>query len=210
MLTVSDVESRLIYDVHIRERFVGVDLVLSCGDLPNNYLDYIASMLNVPMLYVHGNHVITNSQDPHREALAPLGARNMHHQVEYLWEYDLIIAGIEGSLRYNKGRHQYSQLQMWLLVLSMVPKLLWNKLTRGRYLDVFMTHAPAWQLNDETDLAHQGIKAFRWLVETFHPQVFVHGHVHTYRNMPLPPRIYQKTRIYNTCGYQFIEVKHNR
>jgi len=38
------------------DRFGDVELVLSCGDLPYYYLEYIVSMLNVPLLYVHGNH----------------------------------------------------------------------------------------------------------------------------------------------------------
>ncbi len=207
LLTVSDVQSRRIYDAKIKERFSKVNLVLSCGDLPNYYLDFIMSMLNVPMLFVHGNHVNFNSGDPEKKTQPPLGARNLHRKVVYLHNYDLIIAGIEGSLRYNKNAHQYSQLEMWLLVFSMIPRLLWNRLIRGRYLDVFMSHAPAWQINDDNDLAHQGIKAFRWLIEVFKPQVFVHGHVHTYRDQPKKADFYRQTRVYNTCGYQLIDIE---
>ena len=29
---------------------------MGCGDLPDYYLDYIASMLNVPLTLVPGNH----------------------------------------------------------------------------------------------------------------------------------------------------------
>lgn len=33
-----------------------VDVVISCEDLCCEYLDYLVSMLNVPLLYVPGNH----------------------------------------------------------------------------------------------------------------------------------------------------------
>ena len=32
------------------------DLVLSCGDLPFDYLEYLVSRLDVPVFYVPGNH----------------------------------------------------------------------------------------------------------------------------------------------------------
>src|SRR6266446_5141402 len=32
------------------------DLVLGCGDLPFDYLEYLVSRLDVPLLYVPGNH----------------------------------------------------------------------------------------------------------------------------------------------------------
>ena len=56
ILAVSDQVVKSIYSEHIRERFGDVDMVLSCGDLPYSYLEYIASMLNVPCFFVHGNH----------------------------------------------------------------------------------------------------------------------------------------------------------
>src|SRR6266508_365807 len=32
------------------------DLMLSAGDLPFDYLEYLVTVLNVPLLYVPGNH----------------------------------------------------------------------------------------------------------------------------------------------------------
>ena len=32
------------------------DLVVSCGDLPFDYLEYLVTVLNVPLVYVPGNH----------------------------------------------------------------------------------------------------------------------------------------------------------
>ena len=33
-----------------------MDLIISCGDLDPSYLEFLESMTNVPLLYVHGNH----------------------------------------------------------------------------------------------------------------------------------------------------------
>ncbi|HSN24247.1 MAG TPA: metallophosphoesterase, partial [Methylomicrobium sp.] len=40
----------------IRKQYGDTDLIISCGDLPAPYLDFISSMLNRPMFYVRGNH----------------------------------------------------------------------------------------------------------------------------------------------------------
>ena len=56
ILTVSDKVVGFIYSPQIREKFGDVELVLSCGDMPFYYLEYIVSILNVPLLYVMGNH----------------------------------------------------------------------------------------------------------------------------------------------------------
>lgn len=210
ILAISDIEHPRIYDQNIKDRFGKMDLVLACGDLPNFYLDYIISMLDIPMFFVNGNHVPQSLRNPNRNQEAPQGAFDLHKQVIYLREFDLILAGIEGCQKYNKGKHQYTQGDMWIMVFGLIPKLLWNKWLYGRYLDIFVAHAPAWKLNDETDLAHQGIKAFRWLIETFHPKVFLHGHVHTYRNHPSQVLQHGQTSIYNAYGYQVIDLDRNK
>ncbi len=50
ILAVSDIELGYIYQPRISERFSDVDLIISCGDLPHYYLEYIVSMLNVPLI----------------------------------------------------------------------------------------------------------------------------------------------------------------
>jgi len=56
ILTISDVVEDRLYSIGLKDRFGGVDLVLSCGDLPAYYLEFIVSMLDVPLYYVLGNH----------------------------------------------------------------------------------------------------------------------------------------------------------
>jgi len=56
ILIVTDEVQDYIYSPGLKERMPEVELVLSCGDLPFYYLEFIVSSLNVPLLYVFGNH----------------------------------------------------------------------------------------------------------------------------------------------------------
>ena len=51
----------------------------------------------------------------------------------------LLIVGASGCLKYNKGMAQYSDRQMKINLLKLVPRLFFNKIRYGRYLDIFLT-----------------------------------------------------------------------
>ena len=56
ILAISDVPSKALWDYGTREHLEGIDLILSCGDLPKKYLEYLTNFTAAPILYVHGNH----------------------------------------------------------------------------------------------------------------------------------------------------------
>ena len=71
ILVVADKVQDYIYSPGLKERMPDVELVLSCGDLPFYYLEFIVSCLNVPLLYVFGNHnpfEYTAQESEHRQA----------------------------------------------------------------------------------------------------------------------------------------------
>ncbi len=202
LLIVSDKESPLIYSPQIKQRFSDVDLVIGCGDLSYFYLEYIISSLDIPLYFVRGNHARLIEYSPAGERQAPWGAIDLHKNSTRDPASGLLLAGIEGSLRYRPGDFQYSQTQMWAMVLQITPALLWNKLRYGRFLDVFVSHAPPWGIHDQQDPAHQGIKAFKWLVETFQPTYHFHGHVHVYRPDIVTETLVGKTHVVNSYGFR--------
>ncbi len=202
LLTVSDKEISLIYSAQIRERFNDVDLAISAGDLSYYYLEYIISSLDIPLYFVRGNHAKDVEFGVAGPRKAPWGAVDLHRKVVRDPKTGLLLAGIEGSLRYNKGDYQYTQSEMWSMVLSLVPKLIWNKIRYGRFLDVFVTHAPPWGIHDEEDRAHQGVKAFNWLIKTFQPTLHIHGHVHIYHPGVITETLVGRTLVLNTYGYR--------
>lgn len=207
ILAVSDHELPNLYNASIVERFGDVDLVIGCGDMGHYYLEYILSMLNKPLYYVNGNHAPAIQYGTGGPRSHPWGGINLHRRAMRDPATGLLLAGIEGSILYNNGPQQYSQSEMWQHVYHLVPRLLFNRVRYGRYLDIFVTHAPPWKINDAEDLPHRGIKAFVWLIHTFKPAYHLHGHVHLYRQDA--PRTVEvgPTQVVNTCGYQIIEMQ---
>lgn len=202
LLTVSDKECIRVYSSQIKERFHDVDLAISCGDLSYYYLEYIISSLDVPLYFVRGNHAkaVEYGNDGSRDA--PWGAVNIHKKTVKDKKTGLILSGIQGSLRYNDGDYQYTQAQMWVKVLQLIPALIYNKIRYGRYLDIFVTHAPPWGIHDCQDPAHQGVKAFRWFIKTFQPAYHLHGHIHIYSPQTITKTKLGNTLVMNTYGYR--------
>jgi Icc-related predicted phosphoesterase len=207
VLAVSDVEVDMIYSPLITQRFKDVDLVIGCGDLPYYYIEYIISMLNRPCYYVRGNHAPRFEEETSGGSRTePWGGTDLHKRV-IRDPSGLLLAGVEGSLRYNDGRYQYTQGEMWSIVLGMVPRLLKNRILYGRYLDIFITHAPPFNIHDKEDLPHRGIKAFRWLIQVFKPVYHLHGHIHIYQQYEITETRFNQTRIINTYGFKTLNFE---
>ena len=201
ILAVSDVVVDWLYSPKIRLILSDVDIAIGCGDLPDYYLEYIFSSLDIPLFQVHGNHSLQADKQNLRDSK---GTISLHDKVLSYKGYT--IAGVEGSLRYNDGVYQYSQFDMWLNVFRLVPKLLLNRIKYGRFLNLFVSHAPPWGIHDQSDLAHQGIKAFRWLLTHFQPDYHLHGHIHVYRPDMITASELGKTKVINAYGYRTIEI----
>jgi predicted phosphodiesterase len=58
--SVSDYVVSALYDSFEDERFPKIDLILSCGDLPPEYLSNLYTSFNAPLYYVRGNHMISD------------------------------------------------------------------------------------------------------------------------------------------------------
>lgn len=82
----------------------GIDLILSAGDLKPQYLSFLASFSKVPILYVHGNH------DDCYDTQPPDGCIDIENKI-YVYK-GVRIMGLGGSIRYKKGKNQYTQKEM--------------------------------------------------------------------------------------------------
>jgi Icc-related predicted phosphoesterase len=206
ILTVSDIELEFIYSHQLARRFQDVDLIIGCGDLPYYYLEFMISMLDVPLYFVRGNHASQSEYGVGGVRRCPWGAVDLHRRT-VRDESGLLLAGIEGCNRYNFGEHQYTQEEMWSFALLMAPALLANRIRYGRYLDIFISHAPPWKIHDNEDLPHQGIKAFNWLIRVFKPLYHIHGHIHVYRSDTEIETQVGKTRVINSYGYHELVLR---
>jgi uncharacterized protein len=204
VLLLSDLIVSFIYSPQVRHRFPDVDLVIGCGDLAYYYLEYVLNALDKPCYFVRGNHDKIVEYSLEAQRTAPAGAVDMHRQIAHY--NGLLMAGIEGCLRYRTGPFQYTQSQMWQSVYQLIPRLLVNRARYGRFLDVFITHSPAAGIHDMLDLPHQGIKAFRWFIRVFRPAYHFHGHVHVYRPDTQVETVFNQTRVINAYSYKVVDL----
>jgi Icc-related predicted phosphoesterase len=210
ILAITDQVVDSLHSPNVVRRFGEVDLIISCGDLPYDYLDYIVTMLNKPMYFVHGNHDRDfEYTETGRRYLAPRGAEALDMQ-SIRTPQGLILAGLEGSIRYDPGsQHQFTQEQMNRRALQLALKLIRNRARYGRYLDILVTHSPPFGTNDGPDPAHIGFQAFNTLMRRFKPRLLLHGHKHVYAGTA-PTTQVGATRVVNVYPYQLIELEQHR
>ncbi len=194
ILAIADVEEGWLYDRWDAERIAGVDLIVSCGDLPAVYLEHIVTLANVPLLYVQGNH--DSPYDRH----APEGCTSVDGRI--LDFGGLRVMGLGGSIRYNDQVHGYTEPEMRRLCSRMA--LLANA-TGG--VDLVVTHAPLRGYGDLEDLPHRGFESLGTLVERVRPRYLLHGHVHLQYGRIARVREHPcGTTIINACGSYVLDI----
>lgn len=185
ILTISDEECPALWDYYVPGKLAEYDLILSCGDLNAKYLSFLVTMARCPLLYVHGNHDVNYDQVP------PEGCDCIDGQI--VLYNGLRILGLGGCRQYHRGPHQYTEHEM----RKRIAKLHWQ-LKRLNGVDIVVTHAPPQDLGDAEDPAHWGFEALRELLDKYHPEILVHGHVHMSYGHDIPREIaYNDTRILN-------------
>ena len=208
ILALSDQVEERIYSLAVQGHFQEVGMILGCGDLPYAYLEYLVSMLNVPMFYVPGNH------DPQANlrfvSTRAEGGSNL--DLNFACSKGFLIAGFGGSVRYHpEAANQYTQAEAFRRAIHLTPGLFWNRIRYGRALDILITHSPPFDIHDEKTQAHRGLKAINWILRWAKPRYHFHGHTHFYRQN-LEPAVTQlgPTTIMNIFPYKVIEVENVR
>jgi uncharacterized protein len=227
ILCVSDQIDPLIYNQNALKQFPDIDVILCAGDLPMDYIDFIVSVFNKPTYFIFGNHNLKEFQYYHRTRVPvqtqafdfpPAEAENGHGAIYAGFRViknrnlvvtdpvtgkktPLLIAGVSGSLKYNNGLNQYTDTDMYLHLLALVPFLLRNKIRYGRYVDIFLTHAPPLGIHDQKDPCHRGFKCFLWFINKFKPFYLIHGHIHIYDQRSERVTRYHDTTIVNAFEY---------
>jgi Icc-related predicted phosphoesterase len=210
ILAVSDQPMDSLYNPDVRRRMGKIDLILGCGDLPYYYLEYLLTMLDAPLCYVHGNHdPIVEYSSAGGTKSAPEGGDNIDLRCVNM--NGLLVAGLEGCIRYKPdGRHMFTQNEMALRSLALLPGLTRNRLVRGRWLDVLIAHSPPLGVHDLPTHAHTGFRAFLNLMRIFRPRYLLHGHRHkNYAPGPTETR-FGATTVINVDPYRVLEIEVSR
>lgn len=189
VLAVADEE---IPTAESRARGLEVDVLLAAGDLPWDYLENLTRRLEVPAVFVPGNH------DPVTDVEAAPGGfvTADGHVVDVA---GLRVAGLGGCVRYNNGPHQYTQEEYRGRVRRLVAE------GRGP-VDVLLTHTPAAGLGDDSDPAHRGIEALHEAIETLTPSWHLHGHIHPY-GLQKPTHRVGATTVLNVIPWTVLDVE---
>lgn len=194
ILLISDEEDKYLWDYYRPGRFDGIDLILSAGDLKPEYLSFLVTMANRPLLYIHGNH------DGRYEAFPPEGCDCIDDRLVVV--NGLRILGLGGCPLYSGGPHQYTERQMRLRIWR-----LGRKIRRAGGVDIVLTHAPVRGYGDMDDIAHRGFEAFLPLLERWKPRYLVHGHIHLNYGVRFPHVLtYGDTTLINACGRYLLEI----
>ena len=194
ILLLADEESKYYWDFFEKSKLEGIDLIISCGDLAPQFLSFLATFAKVPILYVHGNHDHCYDETPPDGCICIDDDIYVHDGIR--------IMGLGGSMCYNYGSFQYTEKEMRSRYMKLKPKI-W----RRKGIDILLTHAPAYGVNDGEDLPHRGFEVFRTILDKYEPKLFVHGHVHmNYGRNHKREDMYGNTRVINAFEKYIIEL----
>lgn len=190
ILCVADEEDNSIYH---KTNFDDIDFIISAGDLKKEYLEYLVTIINKPLLYVFGNH------DDKLDEAPPEGCINIDDNVYEL--NGIRILGLGGSFKYRgNSKHMYSEYEMVKRI-----KKLKRKIKKYNGIDIIVAHSPIKGIGDLNDYAHQGFDCFKELINEYNPKYFIFAHVHkNYEYNYKGFYIYKNTQVINVSLKQNI------
>lgn len=195
ILVLADEADPKLWEHLDKKRLEGIELIISCGDLPADYLSFLTCFTHAPILYVHGNHDTRYAERRPEGCICIDGKFYIHESIR--------IVGLGGSMRYRPDvRHQYTEREQTARARRLSLPL---RFYHG--FDILVAHAPAFGVGDGEDNPHRGFKIFLKLIERYHPAYLLHGHVHAaYTHDFRPERRIGSTIAVNACGSYVVEV----
>ncbi len=224
ILAVSDAPAMALADSFDPERWrrENVELLVACGDLAVDYLEFLSDAFPVPLYYIRGNHDDKWIESPPGENID--GKLVTYKGVRFF--------GAEGAPSYNGGPIQYGERSMAWKLAAAGPKI-W--LAGG--VDVVVAHAApkfcptAYQTcprpvgvgrtcrygqldaagnpkacQDADDRPHRGFDAFAEFIRKHRPRYFLHGHRHQTYGLGKRELVLGETRVIDTYGYVLLDV----
>ncbi|MBO4367680.1 MAG: metallophosphoesterase [Clostridia bacterium] len=197
ILALADKADERLWGMLDKRLLEGVDLILSAGDLPAEYLSFLTCFTKAPVLYIHGNHDVRYAKNP------PEGCVCIEDTV---YTYDGIrILGLGGSYRYKPGPCMYTEREMCLRLMRLKLR---RQLRKAGGFDILLTHAPARGIGDQEHISHRGFEVFLKLMDRYHPKYLIHGHIHReYTAVGFQrERQYGSTTVVNASNRVYIDI----
>lgn len=194
ILAISDEETPALWDYYRPGKLKDYDLIISAGDLKADYLSFLVTMGNRPVVYVHGNHDTGYRRHP------PEGCDCIEDRIVVV--NGIRILGLGGCRKYRPGPFQHTEKDMRRRIRAL-RFALWR--TKG--VDIVVTHTPPSGVGDGEDYAHQGFESLLELIDKYHPKYLLHGHVHLrYSRDKTREREYNGTKVINVSGRYDLEL----
>jgi uncharacterized protein len=170
-LVVSDDVDPALEFVENRDALGRVDAVIGAGDLEPDYLGFLADAFQAPLVFVRGNHDRGGrwAESVQLTSPQPLLTGRVH-AVD-----GIPIGALEwpGLRHHDRRRHDRTA---WTDVIRLVGRRRFRRRPGAPIL--VLRHAPPRGVGDRVaDPYHVGYEAYRWLLDRWHPPLWLHGHV---------------------------------
>lgn len=196
ILAVADEVDPSLWGHLDREALGPLDLLVSSGDLPPDYLSYLDDSLRVPFVFVMGNHDLDEAWA--REARRLLPEHMSGAQLTEAAGLSIALLDWPGRDRIrtrSQDRIAWRQvLRLWLSVKLGAPRP-----------EIVVSHVAPDQVLDPRDMYHRSFPAYRWLARRLRPALWLHGHT---TPASVPERITHlgPTTSVNVTGAYLIEL----
>ena len=175
-LAVSDDEEPAFDYPANREQLGRLDSIVGAGDLPPDYLGFLADAFHAPLAYIRGNHDQGGRWD---ESVATQAAEALASgSIEILDGLPILALEWPGIRYQDRQRHDSAATSD---VVGLAAKLTVRRLTGRDRPAVVLSHAPPRGVGDcdgVDDPFHEGFAAYRWLLDRVRPPLWLHGHTH--------------------------------
>ena len=206
-------------------------MILCCGDLEHDYIEFLVDGIDKDVFFVTGNHepeineddysgfeVIDRIWDSIKTSAEKLinriaGQEDMHGRVA-IWKGYLIV-GFGGSRWYNGRGNQFRESDMASIVRSAIRKVrlfrLKDRILGRRQREVIViSHAPPSGIHDLQDPPHMGFKCFHKFIKKISPALWLHGHVHLSNPRQQQVTVVGNTTVVNCYCYKFIKIERRK
>lgn len=235
ILAVSDETNSALESLVVRspEKLKDVNLILACGDLDRDYIEFLVDGLDKEFFFVSGNHepdpettdgdfsgfelldriwdTIKTSAEKIIRGIA--GQDDLHGRVSAYRDY--LVVGFGGSRWYNGRGNQFRESEMAGVVRKVITKIrlyrIHDKLLGKKRKEVIViSHASPFGIHDLPDPCHTGFKCFHKFIKKISPLLWVHGHIHLQNIRQQQVTLSGTTTIVNCYGYKFINIERKR